>query len=978
MSEAPESAASPTSAQHPAIPSRRPARAAEVSPTASAAASAAAAASGPGMPSIPSRRPRPKTSDSSGSEVSTSSVPIQTAAEQITSSIPTQSVVSETDETEVSPYSGTAASVPVAIPPRPRRADSPSVNLQPARNSFERDQQLAEVEMDLSRTLAEKYKDEPASGGAAAAAATAGDVDESEASEEMIPEALTRSYSGEEHIARGQLEMHDEPPVDEIISSAELSGADASASDDSPRQDGPILAHPQPSIPRRPATQLPTSTTPKIPERTRSSGGEEPLIPDRPASRPLRRVPTKEEETAPVANEPSPAVIEQQVPKIPSRPTTPRVPGRPASRAQKETETGASEGPAAVEPAVPHRPAGRPSRGGVSASTTESAVAPAAEEEGEKESPVVESPVVEPAVPHRPAGRPSRGAANTTAEEVAVNVPTTEGDAEKEISAVESPVVEPAVPHRPAGRPSRGVVASTPAATQSSQKIAESVPTTEESAEQDTSAVVSSEETPAIASTETIKSAEVEEKVDVPPTPRLDRTESDVLAGLIDSYTSEDGDLETTKEGDEKEVVGLDAVAEEKEKVEAAVGAESAAAHEDKAKSVDPKDVVPPVEETRVPAAEEQASSPLPQPEAPKRPSIPARPGVPRRPPRPSTQRSGSGGSSSSSSAVPVKSPTEESAPAPQPKPKPAPPARPNKLSGIRAAFAKDLESRLGKNGPMPMMMPRPPGAPISSRSVGESEAAGATEERPEETKSKGKETKLEDARKSRARGPRGRKLPTPAVVLPSGWGFSSVVTVWEVGYTETPLAKEPEVEPEREPESAAVKLDESVSGSLSAVETSEEKPREETKDGGELSTAEGSAAPAAVVAEDALTTETAAAAAAVAEEGSGEVSAAAPAAEEKDVETTVVEEAVSKVTTSTFPDGDEEDDESHTFYDSAETTAGLAASISSEKPEEVVEEEKEEEEEESEEVKKHTETAEKRKEIEEAAGVETASLSES
>ncbi|KAK9493818.1 hypothetical protein V1508DRAFT_403424 [Lipomyces doorenjongii] len=182
------------------------------------------------------------------------------------------------------------------------------------------------------------------------------------------------------------------------------------------------------------------------------------------------------------------------------------------------------------------------------------------------------------------------------------------------------------------------------------------------------------------------------------------------------------------------------------------------------------------------------------QPELPRRPS---RPQVPRRP-KPALSPTGSAPKHSPAvtpplETAPSKSLGASSAGPPVAKPKPPPPARPNKLSGIRAAFAKDLESRFGKAGPMPFMMPRP-AKPAQVSPAAEPEDAQMTVDRAApalDSKSTPpapeKGTKLDDVRKGRARGPRGRKLPAPTE-LPGGWGFSSVVTVWELWNPEPEL----------------------------------------------------------------------------------------------------------------------------------------------------------------------------------------------
>ncbi|KAK9466539.1 hypothetical protein V1512DRAFT_253676 [Lipomyces arxii] len=130
-------------------------------------------------------------------------------------------------------------------------------------------------------------------------------------------------------------------------------------------------------------------------------------------------------------------------------------------------------------------------------------------------------------------------------------------------------------------------------------------------------------------------------------------------------------------------------------------------------------------------------------------------------------------------------------------KPKPPPPARPNKLTGIRAAFAKNLESQFGKAGPPLPFQKRPVPVPQVSQAVDPDTGTGAELKSPErpgvvdatDAAVPAKEVKLDDVRKGRARGPRGRKLPAP-VILPGGWSFSPVVAVWTLAYTVSEIRK--------------------------------------------------------------------------------------------------------------------------------------------------------------------------------------------
>lgn len=148
----------------------------------------------------------------------------------------------------------------------------------------------------------------------------------------------------------------------------------------------------------------------------------------------------------------------------------------------------------------------------------------------------------------------------------------------------------------------------------------------------------------------------------------------------------------------------------------------------------------------------------------------------------------------------------------PEPKPKPPVPSR-GKIAALKAGFLGDLESRL-KLGPM---------APPKKEEKKEEKALAAP----------AKEETLTDVRKSRARGPKGRKLPTKeeksaaAVEVPKG---SEIVGVWTVFTLDTdldavlvnPVSEKP-ARPVSKGDTLVVPKDDNVS-SGSPVEEKEEK----------------------------------------------------------------------------------------------------------------------------------------------------------
>jgi hypothetical protein len=108
-------------------------------------------------------------------------------------------------------------------------------------------------------------------------------------------------------------------------------------------------------------------------------------------------------------------------------------------------------------------------------------------------------------------------------------------------------------------------------------------------------------------------------------------------------------------------------------------------------------------------------------------------------------------------------------------KEKPAPPPRPMKgaassrFAGLRAQFAKDLNEKLAK-------------PPIAPKKVEEEEVHSLEPEVVETGMEGGMEKTMGtvvDVRKGRARGPQ-RRPPTVKPIVPTGWGISSIATVFE------------------------------------------------------------------------------------------------------------------------------------------------------------------------------------------------------
>jgi hypothetical protein len=109
---------------------------------------------------------------------------------------------------------------------------------------------------------------------------------------------------------------------------------------------------------------------------------------------------------------------------------------------------------------------------------------------------------------------------------------------------------------------------------------------------------------------------------------------------------------------------------------------------------------------------------------------------------------------------------------APPVKEKPIPPPRPvkplgsSKFAGLRAQFAQSLNEKLAK--PAPALPTRK-----------EEEVHSMEPETHAEVEKTSEEKKVGDVRKGRARGPQ-RRPPTVKPIIPTGWGISTIATVFE------------------------------------------------------------------------------------------------------------------------------------------------------------------------------------------------------
>ncbi|KAK9448282.1 uncharacterized protein V1518DRAFT_309095 [Limtongia smithiae] len=788
--------------QHPAVPRRPPSRPSHT-PTP------------PLHPSVP-RRPRPRTSDSGSSDVSATSAHVADAdaADAYPQEAAAVPIVSSAQEQLTPPVADVAESAPISTPVLPRRPGSPSVDMHRPRDSYEQLQQNAEIMMDTSRTLAETEKDTPAF----MTKGTSRDGDSTAEEGFNLPVSITGSYTGEEHV-QSVLDRFDSPvlddeghmPVTESVSDDELSGITAdeiSASEPTILQPRPLSnltsALHQPRIPRRPNHEHITSSE-STHRHLHVVGAHSPKIPDRPSSRPSA--------------------------------SSPAIPERPQSKQESHPEAHVDELIAPVYmPSVPHRPTSRPTR---SHNDLHVHVSP--------EAVVIDST-------NAASGMPEIHRVPTFKDEVEDRT----ASSTEETKSVEAADV--------------GRVDEVTQEVMEDMREPESTPIVEPSPS-------------------TPMTSEIEVSS---PLNRSATTDMDAIDELIDEYIREgEAPIEESPKKFEalkrttNEAIGAEERTEEPAPAEVgSSGVEEAcpavaieATPELRAEPstpVEPTVVEAPVVEAT--AEEPQLAEKL-QPvtagEAPSsssssEPEKPVIPPHPRRPQRPATRPShsysaehsevpqaifppagvGSGLPSSIAAAIAAKRAAKAAAEGTHPpgevletapkseapsitKSKPPPPMRPNKLTGIRAAFAKNLESRLGKSGGMPLMMPRP-GKPLVSAAAevetgikqDDGEEARPESSIPENVQAEKPKT-LGDMRRGRAKGPRGRKLPTQTE-LPGGWGYSSVITIWQLELPEETATKEVATE-SAESESTTEQLAPQVAPEVVPDLTTEKAPEETT-----------------------------------------------------------------------------------------------------------------------------------------------------
>ncbi|KAK9384604.1 hypothetical protein V1515DRAFT_576076 [Lipomyces mesembrius] len=760
----------------------------------------------PMMPTIP-RRPRPKTADSGSDGSLSSSLPTTPFSEQVPDHELSSSELSSTAD-DAHPQAQYATSLPVAIPSIPRRPHSPSVNLRRPRDLYETQQQVAEIEMDISRTLAENEKNF------------------GETTTESNEPDRPGIYDGMEHIV-GLLERNsEEREVSESYSEAELSESEPS---DSSANAGSYFG----GI-RSPQAQNPRGS--QVLERPQATTSPTPRIPDRPRS--THSTPSTEAEEQSKTDLPMPSIPHRpaSTPKIPNRPTSPKVPERPGS-AKSSYEPKILDRPT-EQATIPQRPSSRPTRqhANVHVHVSPNALVIDPSSEGE---------------PGQIHTIPTF--ARDTDSDLWTQVSSDNPEANTVFDIAAHMADEEL--HHPAelGDKFRRTVLTRP------NPLTGLLEPTATPA--DTSPVFARDVEGLVSPTESVGQRDVleslihnymEEGTPVLEEPNTLEAVSEKGYGPVMTDKSDGDDRAAPEPVTEEATVSVDETGTEGEESptdggpaysaglpnEAAVAVEEGLAvadtpKDEKAEKPTTEEVMPNADEaslaqeatlggdtaskvtepslTAEPSVAEPVIASLGESAQPELPQRPSRPQVPRRPkPALSLSRTESaattpthepsGFSPKHSPAVtpplenvPSKSLGESSTGPRVTKPKPPPPARPNKLSGIRAAFAKDLESRFGKAGPMPFMMPRP-AKPAQVSSAAEPEDAQMTEDRPAPAldskptrPAPAKETKLDDVRKGRARGPRGRKLPAPTE-LPGGWGFSSVVTVWELWNPEPEL----------------------------------------------------------------------------------------------------------------------------------------------------------------------------------------------
>ncbi|KAK9370611.1 hypothetical protein V1509DRAFT_607695 [Lipomyces kononenkoae] len=771
----------------------------------------------PMTPSIP-RRPRPRNTDSGSDGSLSSSLPATPFSEQNPYQEVGVSERSTVPEDNAQLQSQLARSLPVAIPSIPRRPQSPSVNLRRPRDLYESQQQVAEIEMDMSRTLAENEKN-------------FGDKTETPTNQ---PPGI---YDGMEHIG-GLLDRHDQETdanasASESYNEVELSESESPETNAITDNDIDGLQSPQPQNPRGIQTELAPvansaashdsvkSPIPRIPDRPRSS--------NRTNSERLTSSTRAEEHSSdhPISQQPTSPAEASEIPLSPKASDLP-----PSGSETYESNSPDQAIEQAVVPEIPRRPASRPTKNHANMHVHVSASAIAIDPSGDAGPGQVHSiPTFVPETDSDllPQDLAERSDANTVLDiaaqmadeelhhpaELADRFGRTVLKRPDPLAGLLEPTATPADMSPVAERPTQEAELVSPTETEGGgqRDILESLI----HSYMDEGTPVSEEPTTSLVTEKGDITDNVRNEGDAP---LLEPAAIQEVAGRI-AEPSAEGEQEQSPSHEPAQsgqipdeltvsvAEGKPAIADTK-----VGGADDATGTvEPKADDNDSSMVTEPAVASEPPLAESAVGGRVEklffpddkkksvQPEIPRRPS---RPQVPRRP-KPvlalsptglgTSQEPAGGISPKEIEATPSKPTGEEAvdgegAPAIR-KPKPTPPARPNKLSGIRAAFVKDLESRFGKSGPMPFMMPRPsrppPVSPPAAAEVSEVEATQSTEDRPapvtEPTNtsvSTVRETKLDDVRKGRARGPRGRKLPAPTE-LPNAWGFSSVVTVWEL-----------------------------------------------------------------------------------------------------------------------------------------------------------------------------------------------------
>ncbi|KAK9477062.1 hypothetical protein V1514DRAFT_344128 [Lipomyces japonicus] len=595
------------------------------------------------------------------------------------------------------------SSAPVLIPSVPRRPLSPSVNHHRPRDDFEQQQQLAEIQLDLSRTLAETEKDDSRT--------QPHDID-------RLYEEPSGIYDGMEHV--GSLISKYDPATTENWSIGELSGTKLNNNDI-----GKPSSVIQPPIPQRPTSKNIDHVLrrPLIPERPKSSNSSTSSSTTKETTPPIPSRPIK-------SPEPQSAITASPTPPI-TRPSQHHV-----HLAQEAIE---------IDPETSH---GK----GLSHRV------PAFNSETDPES-LDESTEMEVPGHTEPSHTPATLAAIDGSEPISLS----KGDKYRdELNDLIESYVDPALEHEAEISDDENLEASEKEIKEANSDVQpnKSVSKSPEDADVEESRLqVEVQNKQWVISDDT--HAEHDELNTKP-----EESGVSLPKGIIDQTEQTIKNVEVPVEYEEVKLPEQAKPVEETQQAEEVKGSETVKVSQSLESLSD--------ESSTKGGSSESETSKQTGPVIPPRPT---RPAVPRRPNRPIPLSVTTQASNKITSPIsPTKqvtrsiSPTR-SGPPPPTKPKPIPPTRANRLTGIHAAFAKNLESRLGKSatGGIPIFGPRPT----------EEKKEEIVEERPvEKTTTEEKPKTLSDVRKGRARGPRGRKLPV-LNELPGGWNYSQAVTVW-------------------------------------------------------------------------------------------------------------------------------------------------------------------------------------------------------